>query len=288
MCPVCRYELETDDLAYENERKHRMKTRKLRVRKDELDKSGIVKLKELMSQLGISFAGCVDKRDLVERLVNSGKIDIVEGVPTLEISKSEMATKSVPELKTLLRSFGLPTEGVLYKSELISRLVDSGRVVIIEESLEEDLSRNKPSSSDKPDFPVCADDLPKMSVRELKALYSARGLDSSNICEKDDLIQRLVQTGDFNDTTPFVISGDNTAASTDASPLLERNEHCNNFPQCLTDDSIQLSRSLLTSLPIGEIKSIMSSYNIDFHGCLERADLVDRLSKSSRIYVSDD
>ncbi len=37
-CPVCRYELQTNDPTYEKQRLARMKSRKLRVRKDDLMK----------------------------------------------------------------------------------------------------------------------------------------------------------------------------------------------------------------------------------------------------------
>ena len=133
MCPVCRFELETDDLDYERERRSRMKSRKLRMRRDELEGRSIGKLKDLMSQLGVSYAGCVDKRELVERLVLSGKIDVVEGVPPIEITESEISAKSVRDLKCMLTSFGLSADGMLDKRELIDRLIESGRVVIVPE-----------------------------------------------------------------------------------------------------------------------------------------------------------
>ena len=133
MCPICRYELETDDANYEKERKARMKKRKLRLRRDELDRKTIAKLKELMSDLGVSFVGCIDKRELVDRLVQSGKIDIVDGVAQVEILKSEMLKKSVGDLKQMLLSFGISAEGALYKSELVDRLVESQRILIIED-----------------------------------------------------------------------------------------------------------------------------------------------------------
>lgn len=133
MCPVCRFELETDDAEYERERRSRMKTRKLRMRKDELEGRSIGKLKDLMSQLGVSYAGCVDKRELVDRLVQSGRIDVVEGLPPVELTDRELSSKSVRELKTMLISYGLSVDGALDKRELIDRLIESGRVVILPE-----------------------------------------------------------------------------------------------------------------------------------------------------------
>ena len=140
MCPICRYELETDDVDYEKERKTRMKTRKPRMRRDELKSKTIGNLKDLMQQLGVSSSGCVDKSDLIERLVKCGKIDIVEGVPSIEISREEIESKSVSELKNLCKSFGLTVDNPLYKSDFINKLIESGRIVVQEprENLKDD------------------------------------------------------------------------------------------------------------------------------------------------------
>jgi len=129
-CPVCRFELETDDANYEQDRKQRMCQRKLRFRRDEIDSKSVSKLKEIMLQLGISFTGCVDKQDMIERIIQSGKIDIVEGLPPVEMSFASLKQKSVKELRQMLLSFGLPIDGAIEKKELTDRLVQSGRVIL--------------------------------------------------------------------------------------------------------------------------------------------------------------
>jgi hypothetical protein len=129
-CPVCRYELETDDREFESSRKARMNQRKLRMRKDELSSKSISQLKELAKKLSVNTSDCLDKREIVEKIIASGKVTITEGIPPIEMTEDEFLGKNVGELKHLLLSFGLSTEGALEKSELRQRLVDSGRIQI--------------------------------------------------------------------------------------------------------------------------------------------------------------
>jgi hypothetical protein len=112
-----------------------MKTRKLRYRKEELQAKKVGQLKEISASLSVSIEGCLDKSEIVDRLIASGMIDITEGVPTIEFTPDEFNAKGVKELKNLLVSFGLSDEGALEKSELRARLIDSKRIVLIEDSV---------------------------------------------------------------------------------------------------------------------------------------------------------
>jgi len=131
-CPICRYEVETDDSSFEYNRKKRMRERKLRYRKDELMSKSIKELREMLDLYFLGTRGCVDKRDMVERLIASGKVDIIEGVPTMDITREELGDMSIGDVKRLLLDFGL-TGSVQYrnaleKRELIQCLLDSDRV----------------------------------------------------------------------------------------------------------------------------------------------------------------
>lgn len=131
-CPICRYEVETDDSSFEYNRKKRMRERKLRYRKDELMAKPIKELREMLDLYFLGTKGCVDKRDMVERLISSGKVDIIEGVPTMDLTREELDDMSIGDVKRLLLEFGL-TGSVQYrnaleKRELIQCLLDSDRV----------------------------------------------------------------------------------------------------------------------------------------------------------------
>jgi len=146
-CPVCRYELETDDPAYESQRKAKMKKRKLRCRRDEVENMKIPKLKELLISLEINFSGCVDKRELVEKIISSGQVELTEGLPAIELTTDELGSKSVRQLKEMLLSFGISCDGMLEKSEFRQALIDSERVVIVEPTEEEGENGNDNSNS---------------------------------------------------------------------------------------------------------------------------------------------
>ena len=81
-CPTCRYELETDDRQYEEGRRTRMQGRKLRFHLHELERMGPSELKALVGRAGGSpniWRGVIDKKELVDKIVKSGIIDMVKG-----------------------------------------------------------------------------------------------------------------------------------------------------------------------------------------------------------------
>lgn len=127
---MCRYELRTDDDNYERDRRKRMLLRKMRFRLDELQAKKVSQLRELASSLVVSIAGCIDKTEVIEKLLASGRIELVEAAPAMVIKDAELKAMSVSELKALLRQFGLTDSGALEKSELRQRLLNSKRVVM--------------------------------------------------------------------------------------------------------------------------------------------------------------
>ena len=68
-CPVCRYELPTDDLNYEKDRKIRMSTRKRRYRLDELKRMKVSQLKDISRELQIPISDCIDKDEIISKFI---------------------------------------------------------------------------------------------------------------------------------------------------------------------------------------------------------------------------
>jgi hypothetical protein len=129
-CPTCRFEVETDDPEFEKDRKTRMKVRKPRMRADELSLKKVSELKDIAKQVGINIFGLIDKQEIVDCLIKSGKLDITEGIPTIEFTSEQFYSKKVSELRAMLRDFGVSDEGAIEKHELQSKILNTKRVVL--------------------------------------------------------------------------------------------------------------------------------------------------------------
>lgn len=75
-CPICRYEVPSDNQAYESGRIERMKARKLRIRSHELGRMSISELQSMAETPDVH-----DRSELVEVLRNSDRVDILEAPP---------------------------------------------------------------------------------------------------------------------------------------------------------------------------------------------------------------
>lgn len=76
-CPVCRFELETEDASYERERRVRMQGRRPRYRRTELDGLSIPQIRNLARGQNVNIAGCLEKADIVRCLIDSGTVRLV-------------------------------------------------------------------------------------------------------------------------------------------------------------------------------------------------------------------
>jgi len=75
-CPVCRYELATDQVEFESGRKQRMSGRVARLRAGELRMLRVPELRKLMRALGVSMEGCVEKVDLVTKIAAAPDVEV--------------------------------------------------------------------------------------------------------------------------------------------------------------------------------------------------------------------
>ena len=214
-CPVCRYEIESSDPVYESRRQMRMKERKLRYRRDELDSMSIHSLRELMRSLGVVSTGCFDKRELVDRLIQSDKIALVEGIPALELTEEQFLKMGTSELKKLLHSFGISSSGALEKADLRERLLSAGRVMLVERTSESEShppSSPQISGSESPisrgdeatpteettcsqsspnRFQIHEDVVQSMSIRELLELMRGFDIPTQGCVERADMVRRI-------------------------------------------------------------------------------------------------
>jgi hypothetical protein len=248
-CPCCRFEVESDDAEYEKDRRMRMKGRKLRMRADEISGKTLGQLRELCRQTSTSIVGCIDKTEIVDRLINSGRIEVTEQAPAVEILRSVFMSKGVGDLRHLLKSFGISDEGALEKKELRGRLEESGRVIIVEDG-------------DGAAGP--ADSMSGYSTLVGEGAASLAEQSSS----KDGAMDVDPDTHEAH------------------KPESEQ-EHPPTQPQQQSPSAavFKLELQLLSSLPIREVKSIISSYGLDASKCLERGDLIQLLRQDSRFEI---
>jgi E3 ubiquitin-protein ligase RNF115/126 len=79
-CPICRWEMETDDKYYEDERIERMRKRRLRLKSHDLQRMSVKELKELAkSRMEIAERKACgnNKSELIKRLRRCSNVDIV-------------------------------------------------------------------------------------------------------------------------------------------------------------------------------------------------------------------
>ena len=129
----------------------------------------------------------------------------------IKCDRIQFESKSVGELKKLLLSFGLSSDGMLEKSEMRSALLKSERIVLIDEC---DLTSGNTSqasassttgpqgpqgstpASDILQFPM--DMLDGMNIREIKELMNAYSISYSNCVEKADMITAIEKSNQIH------------------------------------------------------------------------------------------
>lgn len=299
-CPVCRYEIGTDDSNYEHKRKAKMKQRKLRMRKDELKQKTILQLKELSKSLAIDITGCFDKQDIVDKICASGKIMITEGAPPIELSESELMSKNVSELKNMLKSFGISTEGALEKSELRQRLEDSGRIIVIADDVanaaaarkrksEADQKRSSEEEDDDEDIEVVPplDDYDIMDIDEDDeiALKSAMKFDSASgdanrsFGSSSNSAKNAYGSSPSSSSFPSTPMSPGVKASTSASSKSDSKA---------SSSSTSMHFDELKSMSISALRELCKRHRIDISNCLEKSEIVERVLNSDSVHIKYD
>lgn len=160
-CPVCRYELETDNRQYEQSRQERMRNRKARVHSYELDRMSVIELLSLCRQEHINVPsqppGTEDYKEyLIKVITESEKIEIIADTPApnVEYTLKQLRSMKVSELRQAMEDAGVffdPTD-VVEKEDMVRIFSNSGRMLLVEpeiSSKETDKSGDNHDKSNK-------------------------------------------------------------------------------------------------------------------------------------------
>lgn len=136
-CPVCRYELPTDSTDYEEGRIERMRERRPRLRRHELDRMKLCELKDLAYErldLSTHCNALTDKADLIKEIEQSGKVDIIESPDPVEYRLTDLRSMRVGALRKEMEEAGVffSPEDVVEKEDMIQLFVHSGRVALLD------------------------------------------------------------------------------------------------------------------------------------------------------------
>jgi len=279
-CPVCRYELETEDPNYERGRLERMRTRKPRFRKHELQNLTIRQLRDLFAFLRIDTKDdngnmILEKRELVEKIMNSGRIELIASPEPLDFKLSELRSMGIGKLKKTMNEAGVffdPAD-VVEKEDMVHIFINSGRVSLIleEEALEDVSLKNYDLHEEKHNMDWEIAETDEAGI-EIKPYASSTHDDHSEVIVEDASTEEEDGTyrPEYNNHV-------------DLNPGFEESQNSNPVvpspappPSTSFNDQSQL-KTYLTSCSISELKAIGRQLGVGLSDCVEKSDMVDRL-----------
>ena len=124
--------------------------RKPRFHRYDLMRMSAKELKGLLVQLRIDAAGCIDKNELVDKVINSGKVDVIASPPPKTISLDELRSMKVKELRATMNNAGVffDAADVVEKNDMIEIFANSGRVNITSDGIGNTENVNMEDDSD--------------------------------------------------------------------------------------------------------------------------------------------
>jgi hypothetical protein len=104
-CPVCRFELQTDNMDFEAARLERMQGRKACLRLGELNALSIPHLQRILAALGVPDAdrNCTEKDDFIGMLRSHPSIEIRLDLADLCYEEKELKTLDLASLRSLMK-----------------------------------------------------------------------------------------------------------------------------------------------------------------------------------------
>ena len=141
----------SDDPHYEAGRQERMKLRKPRYARYELERLPIGQLKQLHRRPH-AVVGCLERSDLIQRLVDDEQIQLIPTPQPVEYTLSYLQSLGVGKLKRCMADAGVffRPEDVVEKKDMLEIFQSSGRLLLLPEEAETETSteeqREEPAS----------------------------------------------------------------------------------------------------------------------------------------------
>jgi hypothetical protein len=139
LCPVCRYELPTDDENFEAGRLDRMRHRKPRFAQYEVNRMSVAELKTLArGRGGRTIPRTInDKPSLIEYLVEQDCIELVRNstVEQVKYRLSDLRSYNIKRLREVMNDAGVfyDRKEVVEKADMIRIFIASGRLLVLPE-----------------------------------------------------------------------------------------------------------------------------------------------------------
>lgn len=200
----------------------------MRFRHRELETKSIAELRALMRMLGISAEGCIEKSDIIKRIEESNKIELMKTSTAQQVySLTELMGMPLSALRRLMQGLGVRVANPDSKTQidLIRALANSGRAIV-----------------------------------------STEGASPADI---EDLQRQL---------SSHVMGGMRSEEETDREPKLQRTEAAQRPSETSTSTSFSaFTRDQLEAMRVSQLKDLLSRRGIQMDGLIEKKDLVDRL-----------
>lgn len=269
-CPVCRYELPTDDPNYEKERKKRMALRKPRFAYYELKRMSMKEVKSLCIRLRLKVG--VDKDEIISRILNSGRVDVIVSPEPVEYeSMEDLRHMGVGRLKRAMAEAGVffDAKDVVEKQDMMQIFVNSGRVVFLHPSSMHDpvIGNAYTDSSWKdsgknlnfPDSFGIQDSYIESDRNQTKRAREEIGDTYFNTSE--DLMQkdRFFKEKELDNTIPV-------------KSLLTEFDHNSSFMKQYPMAS--------NSWSVKKLRQLAEEYAVDISGCIEKYEMIERLNSN--------
>lgn len=138
-CPVCRFEIHTDDVNFERERvvRNRRHRRLVTIRRTELDQLHVRAIRDLLAAADVYDKNCLERSDLISLAVSTDRVTVVED--RIFATRARIDALPVSALLELARRANIPTQNRgLEREDLVQALLRSGDLVLVDSDPEPD------------------------------------------------------------------------------------------------------------------------------------------------------